>query len=371
MKNTNLSRWGVLLLFSFVLASCGRAPDLVGVENADDPIALATETKKRKVFIATTREASEVTQVFYSRERAPDLGFASVVVSIPPNHQPGELERAQRLPPDPDTEFAVIEPTVYGSGSSFVNNINRELAKLPRRDRKVLLFVHGYNNTISDSILRMAQFVEDTEFNGVPVLFSWASGGKAGLYVYDLNSALTARPLFLEAANLLSRTNAVGFDVFAHSMGSMLTVEAIVQASNAGTYNSGGRLDNVMLASPDIDLNLFESQLAQLPEKDRNFFVFVSSDDKALRFSRRISGGVTRVGAANASELEALGVSVIDLSLIDDSTSGSHSKFAGSPEVVRLIGRSLEEDNYVSGQNRTTLVEVLDGVPIIRDIVPD
>lgn len=370
MDYSGMRRWMLLLVASFILVSCGRAPDLVGVENADNPIALATETKKRKVFIATTREASEVTEVFYSSERAPDLGFASVVVSIPPNHQPGELERAKRLPPDPLTEFAVIEPTVYGSGNGFVASINRELAKLPPRDRKVLLFVHGYNNTISDSILRMAQFVEDTSFNGVPVLFSWASGGKASLYVYDLNSALTARPMFLEAADVLGRTSATGFDVFAHSMGSMLTVEAIVHASTEGTYNQGSRLNNVMLASPDIDLNLFESQLAQLAPKDRNFFVFVSSDDKALRFSRRISGGVTRVGAADASELEELGVSVIDLSLIDDSSSGSHSKFAGSPEVVRLIGRSLEQDNYVSGQNRTTLVEVLDGVPVIRDIVP-
>lgn len=271
--------------------SCGRDPDLVGIDNAQAPVAQQTETVKRKVFIATTREASEVTAVFFSKDRAPELGFASVVVSIPPNHQPGQLERPKRLPPDPRSEFAVVEPTVYGTSNAFVANINRELAKLPPQDRKVLLFVHGYNNTVSDSILRMAQFVEDTNFTGVPVLFSWASAAKATLYVYDLNSALAARPRLLETASVLSRTNASGFDLFAHSMGSMLTVEAIVQASIAGQYNSKRRLDNVMLASPDIDLDLFKSQLEHLAEKDRNFYIFVSKDDKALGFARRISGG--------------------------------------------------------------------------------
>jgi esterase/lipase superfamily enzyme len=39
--------------------------------------------------------------------------------------------------------------------------------------------------------------------------------------------------------------------------------------------------------------------------------------------------------------LEELGVTVIDLSEVEDSASGSHSKFAGSPEVVQLIGAAI------------------------------
>jgi len=36
-------------------------------------------------------------------------------------------------------------------------------------------------------------------------------------------------------------------------------------------------------------------------------------------------------------------VTVIDLTEIDDSSSGSHSKFAGSPEVVQLLGNGLNQ----------------------------
>lgn len=359
----------VALLLVVGPVSCTRPPELVGIDNAVKPVQAQREATRRKVFIATTREATDVIGAFYSAERAPELGFASVVVSIPPNHVPGQIERPEKLPPRPDTEFAVIEPSVYANGKVFAGQINRALAALPPQDRHVLFFVHGYNNTISDSILRIAQFVEDTEFNGIPVLFSWASAGKATHYVYDLNSALIARPKLLQAAQYLGTTDAVGFSVFAHSMGSMLLVEAIVQEKLAGGYDARSRIDNIMLAAPDIDFDLFKSQIGYLNEKQRNFYVFVSQDDKALGFSKRISGGVQRVGNADAAELAELGVTVIDLSDIEDSSSGSHSKFAGSPEVVQLIGRGLSSDTFREGQQAPTLVEVLGGVPVLNVLV--
>ena len=359
----------VALLLVVGPVSCTRPPELVGIDNATKPVAAHREATRRKVFIATTREATEVIGAFYSADRAPALGFASVVVSIPPNHVPGTIERPKKLPPDPDTEFAVIEPTVFGNGDVFARQIDRALAELPPEDRHVLFFVHGYNNTISDSILRIAQFVEDTNFNGVPVLFSWASAGRTTHYVYDLNSALIARPKLIQAARYLATTKAEGFSVFAHSMGSLLLVEAIVEEKLNGTNDTRARIDNVMLAAPDIDLDLFKTQLAYLNQQQKNFYVFVSKNDRALGFSKRISGGIERVGNANAVELAELGVSVIDLSEIEDSTSGSHSKFAGSPEVVQLIGKGLSKGTFREGQQAPTLVEVLGGVPVLKVLV--
>ena len=87
----------------------------------------------------------------------------------------------------------------------------------------------------------------------------------------------------------------------------------------------------------------FPQPIAQLPDRfRRTMYLLVSQDDGALRVSRLIAGGVPRVGAADAPELEKLGVTVIDLSEIDDSSAGSHAKFAGSHEVVQLIGAGLE-----------------------------
>ncbi|MTH76852.1 alpha/beta hydrolase [Paracoccus aestuariivivens] len=356
-----------ILAFAIALTGCSRAPEIVGVENPTVPTEAVPQIKRHKMFIATTRQASEVVGTLFSAERAPELGLASVVATVPPNHVVGNLERPQKLPPDPRTEFSVVDPTIYRSNASYIAAINSELAKRPPGQRKLLLFVHGYNNNVSDSVLRLAQFVEDTNYQGVPVLLTWASAANPVRYVYDMNSALIARGKLKEISNLLVSTNVESVDIFAHSMGTLLTMEGLVDAQKSGTLGSRRTINNIILASPDIDIDLFRTQIEQLPPNVRSkIYLLVSRDDRALLTSRRIAGGVPRVGAANASELEGMGVTVIDLSAIEDSSSGSHSKFAGSPEVVQLIGAGLNRAGGLEQGGRTpALQQLLQNVPIL------
>jgi esterase/lipase superfamily enzyme len=355
----------LLALLASVLVGCGSPPELVGVDNPEIPAESVPEVSRHRIFITSTRQASEVVGAFYSGERAPELGLASVDVTVPPVHVTGQLERPKRLPPDPRTEFAVVDPMVYRSDASFISELNRELATRPVGDRNLLVFIHGYNNTTSDAVLRLAQFVEDTDFKGVPVLFTWASAAKAPRYVYDLNSALVARVKLKEMADILAQTRAEGVNILAHSMGTFLTMEGLVDAQLAGTLGQRGRIDTIMLASPDIDIDLFKTQIELMPPAViKKMFVLISKDDSALKISRRLAGGVPRVGAADAKDLEDLGLTVIDLSEIEDSSSGSHSKFAGSPEVVRLIGAGLNSASRFDERSTFGLDEILVGVPI-------
>lgn len=359
---------GVVLAIALLLPAlvgCSRPPELVGIDNPEIPAASVAEASRHRIFITTTRQATEVVGAFFSGARAPELGLASVDVTVPPNHVVGELERPKRLPPDPRTEFAVVEPVIYSNSATFVREIDRELAKRPRDQQKILLFVHGYNNTTSDSILRLAQFVEDTGYQGVPVLFTWASAAKLPRYVYDLNSALVARVKIKEMAEVLAKTRAKEVDIFAHSMGTFLTMEGLVDAQQSGRLGTRKAIDHIMLASPDIDIDLFRTQIGLLPRPIiEKMYLLISADDAALRISRKIAGGVPRVGAANALELEKLGVTVIDLSEIEDSNSGSHSKFAGSPEVVRLIGAGLNTAGSFGESSSPALHQLLSGMPI-------
>lgn len=361
-----VSRRSILLaLPATLLLGCARSPDLVGIDNPEVPAGSVVKASDHRVFILTTREASEAAGAFYGAGRAPELGLASVDVTVPPTHVSGELERPEHLPPDPRTEFAIIDPAVYRSDAAFIDVIDREVAKRPPDQRRLLLFIHGYNNTTSDAILRLAQFVHDTGFPGVPVLFTWASAARAPRYVYDLNSALVARSKLKQAAGILSRTRASSVDIFAHSMGSFLAMEGFVDAQDAGRLDPNGRIATVILASPDIDIDLFRSQIAQLPAAFREkMYLLISKDDGALRVSRIVAGGVPRVGAADAAELEKLGVTVIDLSEIDDSSAGSHAKFAGSPEVVQLIGAGLNRAGRFGDIGAPGLGDLLADVPI-------
>jgi esterase/lipase superfamily enzyme len=354
-----------LALVALVAAGCARPPELVGIDNPEIPVASVADLSRHRIFIVTTREASEVVGAFFSGRRAPELGLASVDVTVPPTHVVGQLERPRRLPPDPRSEFAVVDPSVYPDAATFVAQLDRALAARPPGERKLLLFVHGYNTSTSDAILRLAQFVEDTGYQGVPVLFTWASAARVPRYVYDLNSALVARVKLKDMSDLLVRTRADGVDIFAHSMGAFLTMEGLVDAQLAGRLAGPTRIDTIVLASPDIDIDLFRTQVGQLPPALRErMYLLVSADDGALRVSRRIAGGVPRVGAADTAELEDFGVTVIDLSEIRDSSAGSHSKFAGSPEVVRLIGAGLNSVGRFGDTPTPGLDLILTGVPI-------
>lgn len=70
-------------------------------------------------------------------------------------------------------------------------------------------------------------------------------------------------------------------------------------------------------------------------------------DRRALAFSQRVWGNVSRLGPSTRSsppyneELAENDISVIDLTKIKAEDSLHHSKFAESPEIVQLIGHRL------------------------------
>src|SRR3546814_19242666 len=81
--------------------------------------------------------------------------------------------------------------------------------------------------------------------------------------------------------------------VMAHSMGSWLTVEALRQmAIRDGRV--APKIENVILASPDLDVDVFGQQYQSLGPDYPDFTLFVSRADRAFQLSRRISGPIRR-----------------------------------------------------------------------------
>lgn len=166
------ARTVLVVLVSLLLLGCSREPEIIGIENPSIEAATIPDVSRHRIFIATTRAPSDEPGVLLSASRASSLGLASVDVTVPPTHVVGQLERPKHLPPDPRTEFTAVDAKIYGNDAAMIEAINREFAARPVGQRKLLLFVHGYNNTASDALLRLAQFVEDTDLQGVPILFS-------------------------------------------------------------------------------------------------------------------------------------------------------------------------------------------------------
>lgn len=122
-------------------------------------------------------------------------------------------------------------------------------------------------------------------------------------------------------------------------------METAVQARPENRRLVAKHVNDIVLAAPDIDIDLFKSQLKRIGPMPRPFTVIVSRDDKALRISRTIAGGKERVGAfSNDQELAELGAVVIDVTELESLDSTNHSKFAQlaqlQPDLRKALGSS-------------------------------
>lgn len=332
----------VVAFLAPVLAGCASRPGADALSVIEGPEAGTTE---HVILVASSRARDPQPGVFYSGERTPALSFAKVEMTVPPNHKPGMVESPKQSPPNPATDMVVREAVYRDTPQEFASDLKSELAKWPAGKRQAVIFVHGYNTLFSEALYRLTQMAEDSKAPGVPVLFTWASRGSVGDYVYDNNSATAARDRLEETIRLVFDSGADQVSIVAHSMGNWVTVEALRQIQISGKPLPANKIGNIVLAAPDIDVDVFKSQLKRFGKPAKPFIVIVSRDDKALAFSDLIAGDKPRLGAyTNDSDLVELGAVVIDMTEVKSSDGLNHSKFAQlaemAPELRGMIMRA-------------------------------
>lgn len=330
------------------LAGCGGRP--VGVMTPTGQVVQGTTPVS--LLVATTRAPAEDKAVLFGGERGTGLKVDAVTVSIPPaaNRKVGQVQWPKKLPPDPLKDFSTISVEPVTSAAGTRSWIKRHSPK----DRRVLVFVHGFNNRYEESVYRFAQIVHDSGTDVVPVVFTWPSRASIFDYNYDKESTNYSRDALEEMLTRLAKDSSVSdITVMAHSMGTWLAVEALRQMAIRNGHVLP-KINNVILAAPDLDVDVFGRQYASLGKDKPKFTLFVSQDDRALSLSRRISGNVDRLGQIDPaaepyrSELEKAGITVLDLTKLQSGDRLNHGKFAESPEVVKLIG-----DRLIAGQTVT------------------
>ena len=337
-----------LLVATSVIAGCGGRP--IGVMQAAGTVAPGTS--KVDLLVATTRAADDNPAVLFSGERGTGLAVNAVDVSIPPeaNRKVGQVQWPKRLPADPLRDFVTVSVDPLEGERAGETWLKSHMAK----SRRVLVFVHGFNNRYEDAVYRFAQIVHDSHADVAPVVFTWPSRGSIFDYNYDKESTNYSRDALEELLTRTAANPAVSdITIMAHSMGTWLTVEALRQMAIRNGHVAS-KINNVILASPDLDVDVFGRQFVSLGKDKPHFTIFVSQDDRALALSRRISGNVDRLGQIDPSvepyrsKLEAAGITVLDLTKLKGGDRLNHGKFAESPEVVKLIG-----DRLIAGQTIT------------------
>ena len=327
---SSAARVAVAMLVALSVAGCVGDGVLTG--SLGSTSAATRDGEGRAILVATTRAAAENgARPWFGNKRGRGLTFAEARLD------------------GPDTSFTGRIASVVTSDWSVsrVEKVQRENAPsafaAAALGRDVLLYVHGYRESFETAAASAAQLATGIGFRGAAGLFSWPSGGGTLDYGYDRESALWSRDGLEDLLTALTQSPSGGrIHIVAHSMGSLLTLEAIRMLRASGGEAAMARLGAVVLASPDVDIDFFTRSVERLGPDARKITVISSTNDRALELSRRIAGGIVRAGAADRGKLEALGGRVADASDYGGGLYVNHDLFLTSPDVQQVVKRAME-----------------------------
>ncbi len=222
-----------------------------------------------------------------------------------------------------------------------------------------MVFVHGFNNRFDESVFRFAQIVHDSKSQAIPVLFTWPSRGEIALraYMYDRESANYSRDALEQLLTSLTREPSISeINIVAHSMGNWITLEAMrgMSIREAGSPDRGdfAKMKNVLLVAPDVDVDVFRSQIARMGTYRPHIALFVSRDDKALDLSKLIWGGVSRLGEVDPNdepyrtEFERGKIEVFDLTKLKVAGGDAHSRAFDDITAVMAMIEQRKSDEH-------------------------
>ena len=317
--------WRRVAVF-ILLAACSRPFDLTVASPMDG-------SQEHVVYVASQQSPAAVGSISY-QDRPQTMHHAVASVAVPVDHEIGKVDR----PNDPTRGF-ILSDYSPASETDFV----RSLTQAPGDE--IFLFVHGYNTTTTEAVMRLAQMRHDFDFRATSVVFSWASAASPFAYVYDRDSILFARDDLADLLRTLTHATDKQVTLIAHSLGGQLAMESLRQLALTGDDDTLHRLGSVILLSPDIDPDIFRRQVIAIGDRDTPYIVLTSGSDRALRFSSFLIGGRVKVGQPDAvDDMADLPVVMVDLSRYIDGSRGDHLVAVTSPEAIHLLRQITDED---------------------------
>jgi esterase/lipase superfamily enzyme len=276
---------------------------------------------KIPAFYLTERQRSGSPDVksFYGaelRKSGLETGTINIVLASklrfddPPRARPKSWTDAQQ--PADSVDFAVEAPQPLAE-VPVAGNVLPDLLKQGQA-KKLLFFVHGFNVSFVEAVVRGAQLAHDLEFDGDLLVYSWASMGAVLSYGRDEDTARISvhhMRTILQELDGLKKYDTVY--VVAHSMGTRILADAM--RGLAETSFQGATIKEVVLAAPDINTLEYRSFLEpKILERFRfRTTIYVSMNDFALKISRRLHA-YPRLGDPSYERYVQEGIDVVDTS---------------------------------------------------------
>ena len=289
-----------------------------------------SRNQRAKIWFATNRLAESVgTREFKFGTGEDDaLTFGSSIVGIPRWRAIGRIApRIWDRLRGPSQYRVIANETL--SESAFSEGISKVAD-----DLGVLIFVHGYNTSFDEAIIRAVQLQTDLKLSGRVICFSWPSRGSIFGYGADAAMAEASERHLMSLLRLVASLSSNAFvHVMAHSMGNRALLRAVSRLSESGDLF---KLRQVVLAAPDVGQSLFEELAPVYVERSDRSTIYASKSDRALMGSRFLyargrAGYIPPVTIVD-------GIDTVDASRIGFRLWGlNHSNFGDTREILSDI----------------------------------
>ena len=301
-----------LFFASLALSGCG-----VAVQYGDIPHSQLVESPRCNPA-QTDPVAIAGKDYFAVTSRLPDCQTETITLTI---HRTDRMRYARFAPPlttkPAKGDKQIVVPLAFQPESDWWDGL-RDAANL--RKGRVLLYVHGYRETFPSTAKDTVQIAALTQFDGPIIQYSWPSQGNLLSYAVDETNMYWDERNFRNFLTKLARAEWVKeIVIVSHSLGARLVIPAVEYVDRSSTNADSSNISNIILASPDVDREDFERDIAEevlalrRVNNDRRITVYASLNDKALAVSRAVHG-YPRLGSPycfnpfEAKELKAKGL---------------------------------------------------------------
>lgn len=242
---------------------------------------------KYDVFFGTDRRPvfERGALVDFDGVRADNVSYGVCEVIVPKGHRIGSLGSPlwKRLFNRKD-DCLRIDSLIALNKELFYEHIRQSLAQM-RNSERPTIFVHGFNNTFQNAVLRAAQIGYDLGIGQGMGLFSWPSLGLKRGYAADeatVESSKYHLAQFIE--EFISNIPDGSINIIAHSMGCRCLLGSLEVLSGNGS-NALKRINQTILAAADVDVDVMRHIGLHAVSNSSRTTSYVSDEDKALKVS--------------------------------------------------------------------------------------
>ncbi len=278
-----------LLLLPMLLAGC-----TVAVEYGDIPHNVLAENPRCN---PAQNDSASVNgkDYFIVTSRLPDCRGDNIKLT---NHRADRVRFGRFSPPETikpaKGDKQLVVPLAFQPEDAWWDGL-RDAANL--RNGRVLLYVHGYRETLQTTARDAVQIGAMSNFDGPIIHYSWPSQGNLLSYAVDETNMYWDQRNFRNFLTTLARAEWVKeIVIVSHSLGARLVTPAVEYVDRTSTNADSSNISNIILASPDVDREDFERDIAEevlaarRVNNDRRVTVYASLSDRALAVSRAVHG---------------------------------------------------------------------------------